>query len=135
MKNWREAEKEFAIYFLNKGKKCYLHRLEDTKAIRGRTKGTGFTMAQPADYIVIEDGCMFYAEVKFSQNENSFPFGSIQKSQMNAARRIIAAGGNYYFFIYSTHVGTWFKIPVSVILNHTKKSLRWTEISQLEWRQ
>ena len=133
MRNWQDAEKEFENYFRSRGKRSHVHRFEDTKAVRGRTKGNGFAAAQPSDYLVTDEGSSFYAEVKFCNNKISFPFGSIRPSQWTAARRVTAAGGSYYFYIYSTEVGTWFRVPASTLINSDKRSMKWSELAQHKW--
>lgn len=133
MKNWQEAEAEFEARFRSFGKRAYVHKLPDTKSVRHYTKGKGFVVAQPSDYIVTHDGAMFYGEVKFCTSKTSFPFGSIQTGQMNAARRIIAAGGWYFFFIYSVASSCWFRVPAAMVIVSDKKSLKWSEIQNLKW--
>ena len=129
MKNWQAAEKEFEGHFRSRGKKSFVHRLPDTKSVFGKAVIT----AQPSDYFVTDEGHTFYAEVKYCAGKTSFPFSSIQTGQWTAARRVTRAGGDYFFFIYSTAAGTWFRVPASTLINHERKSLRWTEISHLKW--
>lgn len=114
------------------GKKVFIHRVTDTSEVRGRS-GAGFTKPQPSDYIVTEDGEMYYAEVKSSNGKVSFPFGDITTTQIGTAKRQRLAGGNYYFFIHSLVFDKWFKVPGDVILDHQRKSLKWKEMEKYQW--
>lgn len=124
------SEVRFEQLFSRYGKRAYVFKLTDTKEVaRFRAK----TKPQPSDYIICLDGEMFLAEVKESQNETSFPFGNIRTEQLAHARRLLAAGGKYFFFILQTRTGKWFCVPASVVLNCTKSSLKWSELQPYEW--
>lgn len=138
MQHWKKAEKDFEAFFKAMGKKAAVFRLTDTamaKAVGGKR---AFVNAQPADYIVTAEGMgTFFAEVKSTTDETSFHFGNIQKEQLAASRRCVAAGGVYLFFIKSQHLDQWFCIPAQVI-HHTslvkkRKHLKWAELKEYEY--
>ena len=127
-KDWEIAEKEFEQFFSKLGKEAFVHRLTDTRAARN------FVAAQPSDYLVVSQGDTFFCEVKTSKSSTSFSHHNIQPKQLASARRVIKAGGSYLFFIKSLALGKWFILPAQVILNATKKSTAWSDISQYEWK-
>lgn len=126
---WKDAEDEFVSFFTPFGKRAAIERLTDTAYVRGNT-GLKKTIkdAQPADFVVVWDGTMFYAEVKSTENEPSFSFAMISKNQWRAARKAIAAGGQYYFFIRRETTGEWYVVPAIVFIDHAAKSMKWAEI-------
>jgi penicillin-binding protein-related factor A (putative recombinase) len=134
MKTWQDVEKDFAEHFNNQGKGCYVHRFTDTKEIRASTGGRGLTKAQPSDFLVVAHGLTFFAEVKHCADTTSFPFSALRTGQTVAGRRVLAAGGAYFVFVYAATLQRWFKIPFETIRATTeKKSIRWTDLNQHEW--
>jgi penicillin-binding protein-related factor A (putative recombinase) len=122
------SEKKFEELLAIFGKRAYFHKITDTKEVSGLNKARVKTKPQPADYIVCLDGEMFLAEVKESCNDTSFPFGNIRTTQLAHARMIIAAGGQYVFFILRTKTSTWYKVPAQVILGSSRSSIKWIEL-------
>jgi penicillin-binding protein-related factor A (putative recombinase) len=126
---WKDAEEEFASFFAPFGKRAAVERLTDTAHVRGATGlQRAIKDAQPADFIVTWDKRMFYAEVKSTVKEPSFPFSMIAKNQWRAARKAVAAGGDYYFFLRRESVGIWYAVHASHIIDNTTKSMKWAEI-------
>lgn len=135
---WQTAEDEFEAIMETGGKSVFVHRITDSAEVRGMTKGmsgrsAGFTKDQPADYIVVSFGTMFFAEVKSSKNPTSFPFQNIAHGQWSAATRTHRAGGIYLFFLKNLVTGLWYKVPASVLLDHTAKSIKWADLQQHLW--
>jgi penicillin-binding protein-related factor A (putative recombinase) len=125
------SEKKFEELFGPYGKRALLHKLTDTGEVNGgRAKSAPIikVKSQPSDYVVTFDGTMFYAEIKSSESTTSFPFGNIRDCQMVASKRQLAAGGQYFFFILRTKVGTWFRVPANVIHNWPRQSMTWAEL-------
>ena len=132
---WLDAQKEFESWFQTKASFCF--EFHDARVAKG-TGGSNriFTTSHPADYVVVDYGTMFYAEVKSSQNETSFPFDSIQKSQWSAAMRTVSAKGLYYFFIRSEVLKKWYRVPADVMLQlkaGEAKSVKWEYLKPLEY--
>lgn len=126
---WKDAEDEFVSFFAPLGKHAAIERLTDTAHVRGTTGLKRLIKdSQPADFVVTMYGSMFYAEVKSTVNEPSFPFSMIAKNQWRAARKAVAAGGNYQFFIRRETTGEWYVIHASHIIDHEAKSMKWAEI-------
>lgn len=126
---WKDAESEFESFFAPFGKRAHVQRLTDTAFVRGTTgRAASFKDAQPSDYIITLEGTTFYAEVKSTQSEPSFPFSLIKKSQWAAARMVTAAGGHYRFYIRRESTKRWYVVPAVVFITHTAKSIRWHEI-------
>lgn len=132
---WKSAEEEFVASFDRYGKEAYVCRLTDTAAAKATSGKGAFVQAQPSDYIVVLQGQMFYAEVKSSNHEVSFPHSNIRKGQMAAARKTVAAKGTYLFFLKNLVTNQWYCVPASVIIadNKVKKSTRWADIEQYKW--
>ena len=128
MVTWKEAERRFVDSFDKLGKRAFVFRFQDTataKALNGRG---AFTTAQPSDFLVVSEGQMFFAEVKSSQDKTSFHFNNIQARQIAAARRVVAAGGNYLFFIMNRVTERWYAVPALVIHQHPRKHMTWVEL-------
>lgn len=133
MEKWKAAEKEFESAFTLKGKGAFLHRLTDTAAAKATSGKKAFVAKQPSDYLVVDNGHTYFAEVKSSHDEVSFPHSNIQPYQMASARRIVKAGGTYVFFIKNLLTGQWYCVPAEVIVASEKKSTRWADIESYRW--
>lgn len=130
---WKSAEKEFESVLASKGKGAFVHRLTDTAAAKATSGKKAFVAKQPSDYLVVDNGFTYFAEVKSSHDEVSFPHSNIQQFQMASARRVVKAGGNYVFFIKNLHTGQWYCVPAEVIIGADKKSTRWADIETYRW--
>jgi penicillin-binding protein-related factor A (putative recombinase) len=107
----REERVVFEYYNRNKDTCCI--RFEDNADINGMNKDKKFritTGSRPSDFIVIERGHMFFAEVK-GTTQSKFSTGLIRQSQLNAAKKITTAGGSYIFIVYSQKTNSWYHIP------------------------
>ena len=125
--NWVDAEDEFESWFTSKTQ--FVFAFEDAREVMGaRQTRKIFTKGQPADYLVTDNGWVYFAEVKSSQHETSFALSGIQKSQWNAARRVTAAGGMYFFFIRKEPERVWFKVPAAFFI-----SLQDQDIKSVKW--
>jgi penicillin-binding protein-related factor A (putative recombinase) len=137
-KAWQAAQDEFETYMAAGGKRVFVHRITDSAEVRGMTAGmsgraTGHTKEQPADYVIVSFDTMYYAEVKSSKNPTSFPFKNIERGQWNAATRTDRAGGIYLFFLKNLVTGVWYKVPARVLLDHTAKSIKWSDLQTHIW--
>lgn len=132
---WLGAQAEFEACWTGKDQWCYA--FEDTRAAQGNSgkKVRVFTKARPSDYLVVNRGLTFFAEVKSSHDEVSFNLNNVETMQWTAAIRSVAAGGLYFFFVWSVHWHCWFKVPASVFVEQrkTKKSIKWTELQPYKW--
>ena len=133
VKAWKSVEQEFEGTFAEKGKGAFVHRLTDTAAAKAINGRKAFIAKQPSDYIVTDNGFTYYAEVKSSHDEVSFPHSNIQQYQLASARRITKAGGTYVFFIKNLLTGQWYCVPAEVIIGADKKSTRWADIETYRW--
>jgi penicillin-binding protein-related factor A (putative recombinase) len=132
-KTWKSAEKDFEESFKSFGKRAYVFRLTDTATAKAIAGKGAFIPAQPSDFLVVCEGDSFFAEVKSSVSKTSFPFSNISTGQINAARRVIAAGGSYVFFIRATVLNKWFRLPAQIIIANSAKSAKWPEWADYEW--
>lgn len=132
-KIWKDTEAEFEEAFTSAGKSAFVHRLTDTAAAKATGGKRAFVKAQPSDYLVTHNGLTFFAEVKSSHDEISFPHSNIQKYQMASARRVTKAGGVYIFFLKNLNTGYWYCVPAEVIIASEKKSTRWADIETYRW--
>jgi penicillin-binding protein-related factor A (putative recombinase) len=135
VRTWKSAEEEFASWWWKKSSYCF--QFHDTRAAMGATGSRRvFTTAHPSDFLVTDEGVMFYAEVKSSENPVSFPFTNVKPSQWNAARQQVAAGGNYFFFLFSLSNKVWYRIPGSYLVPLKEqgiKSVKWAELLDFLW--
>jgi len=114
-------------------KKVFIFRLADAAAAFGRTGRLGLKDKQPSDYIITENGEMYYAEMKSSTDKSRFALKNISSGQIGAAKRQIAAGGKYYFYLHQLSDDRWFKVPAQVLLDTNKSSIRWDELGSYAW--
>lgn len=131
------SERLFEEIMKSRGKSVNVYRLPDTKQIKQEFQHA-FVRAAPSDYIVTEDGEMYYAEVKSSSDGRaSFTFNHITPSQWAAMVKQRAAGGKYFLFIHNITTETWYKVPANAILRihdeEKRKSVKWTELASCQW--
>lgn len=125
-----ESELEDSLRTIFK-KRCFLYRILDTNHLTGKRGQLTVIDSVPSDYICTIDGVTFYLECKECRNKTSFPFGNITKSQKNAYRQQLAAGGIYIFAI--RHEDNWYIVHASNIMETTdRNSLPWSELEQFK---
>jgi penicillin-binding protein-related factor A (putative recombinase) len=127
------SQDEFEARIALLGKKAYLHKITDTKEVRGLTKTKAWTKAQPSDYILTVNGAMHYAEVKSTTDPLCFRKSNITTDQLAAARQQLAAGGQYWFYIHRLLDGAWFKVPASLFVLPNKDRFRWADFDAFAW--
>ncbi len=85
----------------------------------------------PADFIVVDNGETYFAEVKASTHKVRFPKANLNnRSQKGSAKIITLEGGCYYYFIYSTHFKQWYKIPYLEAMNKVGKEWDWNNLTK-----
>lgn len=113
----RTAEDEFDDRFAKFGKRAWVYKFEDQTALHGLNKGKVVkSAAKPCDRIVVIDGKQFFAEIKSSTSQTRFSFSNIRKSQLAFCKAILAAGGDYRFFIRDMTRGDWYQVMGSQML-------------------
>lgn len=127
-----EAKFENCLLYMY-GKNVYIHRLQDAQALHGLNGHAVKVGEQPADYIVTVGGRSFYAEVKSSSNETSFPFSCIRANQIAAGKRVRLAGGKYVFFVHNIKSDTFYMLDSAAVerVSKTRSSMKWSELE--EW--
>ena len=125
------------------GKLCFVYRLQDAGELTGLNRGlskkkSGFvaTKKNASDYIVTENGVMYYCEVKSSQNATSFPFANFEEGQWQAMRQQRAANGLYWIFIHNLNTDFWYRVPSTLVLDITdsgRASVKWEELKPYFW--
>lgn len=131
--SWKSAEDEFVESFEARGKGAFVHRLSDTAAAKAIAGNRAFTVAQPSDFIVTIPEGTFYAEVKSTKDELAFHFSNIRKGQMAASRRVVKAGGLYFFFIKKVLDQQWFCVPAAVVHAAPLKHLTWSDLEPYKY--
>ena len=126
------SEQIFDAHWKNKGKRASVVTFTDTRKLRG-AGGTGFANARPSDRLVTYQGRTFFAEVKSTSEKVSFPYSNIEPMQIGWAKKIVAAGGEYFFFVHALHTDQWFKVPAQFVLTSDKRSAKFTELSPYIW--
>lgn len=119
------------------GKSVFVEKYTDTKSVKHDAVKEGFAKPAPADYVVTLKGKMFYAEVK-SCSGTSFPFSQFTAAQRRAMVRQHAADGEYWVFIHNIKTDTWYKVYGPMLLqmekDEGKKSIKWIELKEFEWK-
>jgi hypothetical protein len=137
MSTGKAEEREFLAFMSRKGKNAHVTRLLDASDIRGLTGGTTSTLHRcPSDFIVTERDLtppMAYAEVKSTIDAAVFKFSLLSKFQMQSARQVLAAGGEYRVYVKALSHNLWFRVPFSVIQDHSSLgygSISWIALQQ-----
>lgn len=112
------------------GKACFIHRFEDNAEINGKNfhnirQGRLISNEQPADFLVTLDGQTFFAEIKGTINAKGISTGLFKDVQLNTAQKQEAAGGVYWFFIFSHTMQKWYRLKREDVTCARK----WTELS------
>lgn len=128
------AENLMEAYWASLGKHCTVHRFTDSADVRGLNRGKKVgAYPQPADYLVTHAGHTFLAEVKATENQKRFSLSAIRTVQMAAAKKMITARGDYYFFVCILY-GPVYRIPASFVLAYTGSSIAFDTIPQFLWK-
>lgn len=132
---WLDAQEEFESWFQGKG--SFVFQFEDAREAMGISQSRKvFTKGQPADYLVTSLGVTFFAEVKSCHDEVSFPLSNIKRSQWSACIQVVAAQGQYWFYLRKEPEGLWFKIPGSFFVDLQKaqiKSVKWSQLESFKY--
>lgn len=129
MQNWQKAEDIIYDYFSSK-KDSYIIRQKDTHDINAQLRRFGekpliLVKKKESDFIVIDNGDMYFAEVKCTGNIRGLT-SALFSRQEGKRNRILRANGKYNYFVFSEFRDQWYKIPGSVVAE--KKNLRWEDI-------
>tara|TARA_X000001388_G_scaffold60537_1_gene45924 strand:+ start:11851 stop:12303 length:453 start_codon:yes stop_codon:yes gene_type:complete len=112
---------------------AHVYRFEDHADVnKGRIRKR-IVSSKPSDFIITLGGVTAYAEVKSIAESPRFDFSRIEKRQWREATKVTKAKGYYFFYLHFLSIDEWFRVPASYILNATKKSLRYDEISHLQF--
>lgn len=129
------TQSEFEKRIAKLGKAAFLYELVDAAEVRGRTGKAGFARPQPSDFLLTYKGRTAYVEVKGCENKTSFPLSNIRNVQHNAAKMVIAAGGEYLVFIKRLSEGIWYCVPYQTLhaLSGEAKSVKWESLAPFIW--
>lgn len=115
----------FIYEFFNKDKTACCFRFSDTHdTFQGRGRGVILPSA-PSDFVVTHLNITYYAEVKSTIS----PIGltaSLFKQQELRRNKILKAGGEYWYFIYSETCDRWFVISGKLISENP--NLKWESL-------
>lgn len=128
---WKTAQDEFASWWTGKTQFCYaFHDTREAMGVSGSRRV--YTEERPSDFLVVDNGTTFFAEVKSSQHDTSFALSNIQRGQWRCSIRTCAAGGSYFFYIKREKTQQWHRIPAQFFIslyNEGIKSVKWQDIS------
>ena len=97
----------------------------DTKEIRA---------AQPADYLLVSDKGISFAEVKETK-KTTFAFSAVRPSQWLHADLVTKKKQKYTFYLLSLSDNKWYHVPASVLLTakrEGRKSIKFEELKEYE---
>ncbi|WP_273860692.1 hypothetical protein [Photobacterium sp. GSS17] len=133
------AESWFESHWAVKGKNAFLYRFLDHYEVnfsQGKRMNQRRVAPQPSDYLLTEDGHTCYCEVKSTFEANRFRFSDVQPSQWRAARKQVAAGGDYWFYLLNMNTLKWYRVPARILVeskDQGAKSIPWASIEEFEW--
>jgi penicillin-binding protein-related factor A (putative recombinase) len=113
---------------MEKRKKTKVFRLHDAADLFGLNNKKKITIfGLPSDFIVVNNGSMFFAEVKSTQNKTSFSLDCLTPSQKAACLQVTACGGDYRIYIHNLNTDTWYLMSGSDYLRYKRevKSVKW----------
>lgn len=111
--NGTQAQDDFEDHWKKKPG-SHAWRMRDKKDINGLNgkkigkPGGIAAFAQPSDFLVTDEGVLFFAEVKSTSDPKRFNYNQIEPAQRSAASISAACGSPYFFFIYSIARAQWF---------------------------
>lgn len=115
------------------GKKAHIYRIEDAADLHGLNKGQiVITTPKPSDTVVVISGWMSYVECKETEHRNGFPMKNIAQNQLNAARLVTTAGGNYSFFVFSSVRAQTYLVPSTFLLDR-RGVVPWEILEPYSW--
>ncbi len=125
-------EKAVYNYFNEKSKSSVCFRFQDaldaSKASGVIGKGRlAFMKKNPSDLLVCDNGDMFFAEVKHTSGIKGVT-NSLFEEQRVARDRVLQSSGKYFYFIYSTNINMWYKVPGAFIRDNP--NAKWKELGQ-----
>lgn len=115
--------------------KTVVERFWDQRDLRGRNGGRAVgDFPKPADFLIMQEGIIKFAEVKSVQSNTSFSFSGIRTKQRTTALRLAkaASGHLYVFFIFSFGLGQWFTMDgtqFAAAIDADRASLKFSELS------
>lgn len=125
---WELAEDDFDDHWRRKGKRAFLFEFKDARYLRGMNKRATAVGKQPSDRLVVADGKMFFAEVKYTDHPTRFDFNLIKPGQHGTGIMVTTAGGDYRVYVKSGVHNQWFCIPYDVIKDWHKRSMTWEDL-------
>lgn len=113
------AEEFIIKYLSNRDKHTYICRFADTyDANKGRwgdpNQKKVIIPKRPCDVMLIDGGKTYFCEIKTSCSERGLT-RSLFSQQSPERTRILKAGGNYAYLIYSVVRENWYFIPAELL--------------------
>lgn len=81
----------------------------------------------PSDLLIVDGGKTYFAEVKTTDNVRGLTRPLFEQQRV-IRDRILLAGGLYYYFVYSSNIKQWYKIPGEVIKENP--NVKWGELGK-----
>jgi len=114
----------------------FWYRISDTKSFRQISERM-FMLKQPADFVTLFKGSIYFMELKSSHNKTSFSLRYIKSHQLASLIKVEKAGGNGFFLINDRSRRGDFKCYAvratyiaAYIASSTKKSITWKELNE-----
>lgn len=124
------AQDEFVRRMTKPG--SHVWRLRDKKDLMGLNRGRKLAaFPLPSDFIVAEDGTLYFAEVK-STTGDRFDYSNVQPGQRSAASIAAKIGAPYVFFIFSLKRREWFRLSGEQFYTDLKAGKKSRNFSELE---
>ena len=131
MKLGKKAELEFKRHIESLGKRAYLYRITDTSDVMTRIKGT--LPSVPSEFVLVLDGKTSFVEIKTSTNKTKFPKANLRrKSQKAAGKQVVAAGGTYTYYIFSSVRNQWYMMEYEESVK--RKKWDWNLLTKCDLR-
>lgn len=117
---------KFIYEWFNRNKSVACERFSDTgDTFQGRGVGVVIS-SKPSDFIVVDKGYTFFAEVKSTNNARGVTT-SLFEQQRVKRDKFLKAGASYSYFVFSTVRNAWYTIPANVIVENANRT--WDELS------
>lgn len=133
----KPSEAEFEARYKKRGKKVWLYRFRDAADLFAMNRGRKIKMPPlPADYLIVDNGRVFLAEVKSTRDLKSFRLSMISDDQWAAAVKTIAAGGDYIVHVHHLITNLWYRIPfpfLQITRDAGMRSVKFSELNSMVW--
>lgn len=115
------------------GKLAWAYRFDDARDLFGLNKRMVRDFPKPADLLLVYNGWHSLCECKATKNVKGFSISMMERAQLSAATRMVAAKGNYHVAVKRMSDGIVHFVPASLVLTE-QGVLSWERLAPYQWK-